>query len=211
MVNTRLSRESIGPQLLQEVTGDYLAARGVFVALKSNFASLGYYDEASWAYIRERQMEKMMNHPRHAQRYYSLEEGVSQGGIWRCGRVWRYYSRHTLKWIGDWLVDLICGYGESFLRVLATLAAVYILFTLGYGLTSSVLRVTAGPEGTAREFTGDPVDWAIFSLGALTTMDPAGLEARSNVVQLVAGVEALLGIFLTGLLGFVVANRIRRS
>lgn len=54
--------------------------------------------------------------------------------------------------------------------------------------------------------TANPVDWAIFTL-----MDPVGFEPTNNMVQLFAGVEALLGILLAGLLGFSVLNRIRRS
>ena len=125
--------------------------------------------------------------------------------------VVQYLPGPSALLVAAWLVELVCGYGESFIRVVGTLLAVYVVFTVGYGLTWSVMRVTPGPEGITRAFTSSPVDWAIFSLGALTTMDPAGLEPRNNVVQLFAGLEALVGIFLTGLLGFVVANRIRRS
>lgn len=61
------------------------------------------------------------------------------------------------------------------------------------------------------EPTRNLVDLMHFSLSAMTTLESAGLEPRNGLVELVAGSQALLGIALTGLLGFVVANRIRRS
>jgi len=208
---TNLTRNQLGEAIGEETNRAYREAKEAYLALKNNFETIGRYDDASWAYVKERKMEKMINHPRVVRRLTGVEEGISYRTSMRSAKWWGFYSRHTLKWLGDWLVELVCGYGESFRRVLATLALVYVLFTLGYGVTWSVMRVTSGPEGLTRTFSASPVDWAIFSLGALTTMDPAGLEARNNLVQLFAGLEALLGIFLTGLLGFVVANRIRRS
>lgn len=208
---TNLTREQLGDALGEDKSKDYYQAKEAYLGLKNNFETMGRYDDASWAYIKERKMERMMNHPGFARRFYAEVEGLPEDANWRCKKWWAFCLRHTLKCMADWLVELLCGYGESFFRVLGTLAAVYVLFTLGYGLTWSVMRVTAGPEGITRMLTGNPVDWAIFSLGALTTMEPSGLEPRNNIVQVVAGLEALLGVFLTGLLGFVVANRIRRS
>jgi hypothetical protein len=37
-----------------------------------------------------------------------------------------------------------------------------------------------------------------------------GLHPRNALVSLLAGLQSLLGIGLTGLLGFVVGNRLRR-
>jgi len=208
---TDLTRDQVGDAIGEEKDRAYAMAKESYLALKNNFETIGRYDDASWAYVKERKMEKMMNHPRLARSFAGAEEGISYRTSTRSAKWWGFYSRHTLKWLADWLVELVCGYGESFARVVGTLVVTYVVFTLGYGLTWSVMRVTSGPDGLSRTFSASPVDWAIFSLGALTTMDPAGLEPRDNLVQLAAGLEALLGIFLTGLLGFVVANRIRRS
>jgi hypothetical protein len=57
----------------------------------------------------------------------------------------------------------------------------------------------------------NPLHIAIFSLYAMTTSGmPFGMEPRNAFVQLMAGVESLLAVALTGLLGFVAGNRIRR-
>ena len=79
-------------------------------------------------------------------------------------------------------------------------------------MTGSVVRVETTPAGPLRVLTRRPLDLAIFSLLALTTSGtPAvGLLPRNEFVHLLTGIQALLGISLTGLLGFVVGNRIRR-
>ena len=53
---------------------------------------------------------------------------------------------------------------------------------------------------------------AAFSLSVMTTVGTLDgeLRPRSEWVSLLAGIQALLGIGLTGLLGFVIGNRIRR-
>jgi uncharacterized protein YjbI with pentapeptide repeats len=208
---TNMTRDKLGHAIGEEKQRDYYRAKESYLALKNNFESIGRYEDASWAYVKERKMEKMTNHPRHARRYYAKQENLTHSANWRSARLWGFYLRHIWKWIMDWAAELVCSYGESIPRVIVTLAVVYAAFTLGYGLTWSVMRVTTSAEGVTRVFTGNPLDWAIFSLGALTTMDAVGLEPRNCIVQLFAGLEALVGIFLTGLLGFVVANRIRRS
>ena len=51
----------------------------------------------------------------------------------------------------------------------------------------------------------------LYVLDAFTTADFAELQPANSLGRLFSGFIALLGIFLTGLLGFVTGNRIRRS
>jgi hypothetical protein len=53
-------------------------------------------------------------------------------------------------------------------------------------------------------------DHLIFSLGAFTTLQPARLQAARPGVELLTTIQAIIGISLAGLLGFVAGNRIRR-
>ena len=121
-----------------------------------------------------------------------------------------FFGGHTATWLADWLVDAVCRFGESGWRVAATLVLQFALFALGYGLTGSVVRecVSVGCDPVVTSHLGD---WALFSLGAMTTMEPEGLQPANEVVQVAARREALLAIALTGLLGFALGSRIRRS
>jgi hypothetical protein len=109
-------------------------------------------------------------------------------------------------------VEWVCDYGESLSRVFATLLVVFAVFTVIYGVTGSVLRAVDTPHGQVQVVTHDPVDLAIFSLMAMTTsgLPTITLTPSSVYVNLLNGFQALFGIFLTGLLGFVAGARIRR-
>jgi uncharacterized protein YjbI with pentapeptide repeats len=204
--NTNLTKEQLGGSIGEERGRWYGQAKEAYLGLKSNFESIGRYDDASWAYVKERRMEKMTHHPRFARQYYAELEGVAHDSTWRTPRWWWFYLRHTAKCISDWLVELVCGYGESITRVLVTLLALWIVAAIYYRLAWGVI----GSDGASVAGFGD---YLAYSLGALTTTGYDHLRPRLDVgwVPVVTAIEALLGIFLTGLLGFVAANRIRRS
>jgi hypothetical protein len=212
--HTLLKREQLGSAIMEEQEEQYRRARDTYLALKKNFEDLGDYDAASWAYIKERQMEKKCSAPWQARRFYGQEQlGDTDDNklSFHHPRVWWFFARHTAKWLMDWLVELICGYGERPWQTVAAMTLVFAVFTGIYWLTWAVLKVDESSTAIIRRSTRNLVDLTIFSLGAFTTMDPKGLEPAATWVQFVTGIEALLGIGLTGLLGFVVGNRIRRS
>jgi hypothetical protein len=195
---TRFLHEQLGGALGEELAGQYELARRGYLALERNFDGLGDPDAASWAYRRKRRMQK----------WETLRRGHSAftAGRWSAGAAG--YARFAL----DQLVEWVCDYGESVPRVLGSLFVVYLLFILIYGATGSVLRAGNLPGEAPSAATTRLVDLAVFSLMAMTTSgNPAvGLEPRDQWVHLLTGLQALIGIGLTGLLGFVVGNRIRR-
>ncbi len=195
----RLEWRQFGERLGEEIGGDIEAARGGYLTLERVFIALGDTAAASWAYLRRRRMEK-----RHA---------------WRAAKH-RWAQRRPVAALkaagaaaGDQGIEWLCDYGESVGRVLGALAAVFVGFAVLYGVTQSVVRVGTGPDGVeVRQVTADPSDLAIFSLLALTTSGSpvVALQPRDQFVHFLTGIQALFGISLTGLLGFVVGNRIRR-
>jgi uncharacterized protein YjbI with pentapeptide repeats len=195
---TRLDQEELGGALGEELSGDYGAARKGYLALERNFNELGDHDAARWAYWRRRRMEK-----REALRQAQAAWREHRGGA---------AARLTLKYAADQLVEWICDYGESVWRVLGTLLVIYALFVLVYGLTGTVLRVEHGPAGEVRSPTYEAADLALFSLTAMTSPGnpPDYLVPRNELAYFLTGVQTLLSIFLTGLMGFVAGNRIRR-
>jgi uncharacterized protein YjbI with pentapeptide repeats len=195
---TRLDEEQLGGAIGEEMSGEYGLARKGYLALERNFNELGDHDAARWAYRRRRRMEKR-------------EAWQKARAAW-AERRWGVAARCTLKYACDQLVEGVCDYGESVSRVLGTLVAVYGLFVLLYGLTGTVLRVEKGPTGDIKTPTYDLADLALFSLASMTTpgSPPDYLVPRSEVTYLFSGAQTLLTIFLTGLMGFVAGNRIRR-
>ena len=197
--HTEMARGLLGPAIGEELAGNYPRARDAYLRLKQNFDDLGDYAASSWAYRKERRMEKLE----------ALQEAKK---AWR-GHDWKGAIPRGAKVVGDQLVEWVCDYGEGIWRVAGSLIAVWVAFALIYGLIAGVW----GPwqdtgSGEIRHITRNPIDLLSFSLGAMTTVDPIRLEARPILaMSILTPLEALLGIFFAGLLGFVAGNRIRRS
>jgi uncharacterized protein YjbI with pentapeptide repeats len=205
--HTEMDRDSLGLAIGEELAREYPEARDAYLRLKQNFDDLGDYAASSWAYRKERRMEKMCSAPWRARRFY----GESQLGDFQESRLpawyprvlW-FYARHTLKWLADWFVELLCGYGESLWRVLAWMLLVVLGFAAYYQLFHAVVT-------SSQDVATSLWDHLIFSLGAFTTLQPARLQAARPGVELLTTIQAIIGISLAGLLGFVTGNRIRRS
>ena len=121
-------------------------------------------------------------------------------------------ATQNTKYAGDLVVEWACDYGENVWRVLVTLFVIYLLFVPVYAVTDAVVRVEETPTGKAKTPTHDLVDLALYSLTAMTAPGnpPEDLLPRDALAYLLTGVQTLLSIFLTGLMGFVAGNRIHR-
>ena len=195
--DTQLRLKQLDGAIGEELAGDFERAAQGYLALERNFEGLGDHDAASWAYRRRRRMQK--------------REALAQARAAWSGRRWRRALGRYAQYASDQLVEWMCDYGESVPRVLGSLAVVYATFTLIYALTGSVVRETGGAGESARIVVRNPMVAAIVSLLVMTTGSPeGGLAPRGDLTLLLMGVEAFLGIALTGLLGFVLGNRIRR-
>jgi len=205
--DTRMKRKQLGRAIGEELEGWYDQARDAYLRLKQNFDVLGDYAASAWAYQKERQMQKACNAPWRARGIYGQTElgDTDEGRVttWHPRVAW-FYTRHTLKWLGDWFVELLCGYGESLSRVLAWMLLVILGFAACYQVSHAV--VTSSQDAATSLW-----DHLVFSLGAFTTLQPARLQAARPGIELLTTIQAIIGIALAGLLGFVAGNRIRRS
>ncbi|MBV8614253.1 MAG: pentapeptide repeat-containing protein [Acetobacteraceae bacterium] len=198
LLKARIRLEQLGGAIGEELAGQYDAARLGYLVLERNFEDLGDYAAARWAYCRKRVMGKRA----------ALRRAREAAGA----RSWRAAVAGCRDFAMDQLVEWVCGYGESVARVVGTLLFVYLLFSALYLATGSIVEVNDTVAPPVRTTTHRPIDALIFSLLALTTSgSPAvALQPSGKAVHLLTGLQALLGIGLTGLLGFVVGNRIRR-
>jgi uncharacterized protein YjbI with pentapeptide repeats len=101
--HTRIKRESLGKAIGDEVEAHqrrtaqaYRQASEAYLSLKNNFNQIGRYEDASWAYVKEQQMEKMAHY----------REWRSHG--WQVWRAWGSFWR----WLRNWAYELATGYGE---------------------------------------------------------------------------------------------------
>jgi uncharacterized protein YjbI with pentapeptide repeats len=210
---TRLRRRQLGAAIGDEhharrepSAAAYHEASEAYLLLKNNFTSIGRYQDASWAYIKEQQMEKQA---------YGL--GWRKEG--RPADVWR--------WLESGVAEYLTGHGERpWLPVLWAFVIVAV-FTLIYyeagnidpdfGITSTGLEEVGVSASTVRE--SDQALEGRRDLGAALTHSVAtfftlgfnSLEPADMGARFLTSVEAALGIGFYALVLFTLGNRISRS
>jgi uncharacterized protein YjbI with pentapeptide repeats len=202
--NAEMVASQLGGSIGEERDHNYSPAIEAYARLKANFESLGRYSDAGWAYRRERRMRKLWA----AQQAWDA---------WRTSRRCQAIKQWS-KWAGDWLVELLCDYGESTWRVIGWIAA--MIFVVG----PTMVSVAGGLSWTSINryiYFKLPTVWQrwayayfqylLYVLDVFTTASFSELEPSNDAVRLVSGFMAMSGIFLAGLLGFVAGNRIRNS
>ncbi len=190
----RISQAQFGGVIGEELAGDYDEARKGYLSLERAFAELGDPDAASWAYRRRRRMQK-------------AEAGRRFRAAWANRQRWEAGGA-GFDFLSDQIVEWVCDYGESVARILAAMGVVILVFALWYGVTGGVIRIKEGNSVTTR----NPVDLLVFSFLAMASSGDAasGLASGGEWTHLLSGVQALIGVALTGLLGFVAGNLVRR-
>lgn len=56
---TKVSKDQFGEAIGEDLDGDWAVAKEVYLSLKNGFEQAGRFDDASWAYRKERRMEKL--------------------------------------------------------------------------------------------------------------------------------------------------------
>ena len=186
---TRIRRESLGSAIGDESDAhgsrsaiDYYDAKEAYLLLKNNFNQIGRYEDASWAYIKEQQMEKMAHY----------REWRSHG--WR---IWRGRGPF-LGWLRNWAYELATGYGERPWNPVIGGGLIMLAFAVAFWGTRAI-----ADGGDALMYS--LATFATFNL-ARSELNPQGpgVEAASSI-------EALLGIGILALFIFTLGNRMSRG
>jgi hypothetical protein len=121
-------------------------------------------------------------------------------------------------WIGAWLAELLCDYGESIGRIVVWM---FVLIAIAGPAAFPVLGGLAWTPANWQAYSGLPTasakawyayrQYLLYGLDVFTTASFSGLAPRTDAARVVSGFMAIIGIFLVGLLGFVAGNRIRHS
>ena len=199
---TRMTKEQLRGCIGEELDKKYYEAKEAYLLLKNNINQIGRYDDASWAYVKERQMEKMTHHPKLTRTYYAKIESLPDRASPKSWAWWRFYVKYTLKWLWDWIIEWSCGYGERPQNVFGIASVVLVIFPFLYFLTG--LGPRSGQSLLWR-------DYFLYSLYSFASMEHPTLQATSWIAQLLTGLESLSGIALLALLMYTLGRRISRS
>jgi uncharacterized protein YjbI with pentapeptide repeats len=187
--HTRVRRDSLGKAIGDELAahkgGGYDVAKEAYLLLKNNFNQIGRYEDASWAYVKEQQMEKMA--------YY----WEWRSHAWKVWRAWGSFWR----WLRNWAYELATGYGERPWNPVIGGLGVVVAFALGFWGSAAI------GSRSAWAF----LDSFIYSLATFATFNLADTGPTGRGADVASSVEALLGIAVLALVVFTLGNKMSRG
>jgi hypothetical protein len=192
---TKQDRDAGHPveKALEEAPRD---AASAYRALAGMWTSQGQLSDARFAYVRSQDLERQFASPWNTYR-------VNRARKRRDAERLKYGPRQFFSWL--WLsLAWAFSYGDSFMRVGASLVGINLLPALAYSLAGGV-RYTGGH--TVHNFFSC---W-LFSFEQLTASPAHRLESTGSIVDLVGSLQTVASITLLGLFGFALANRLRGS
>ena len=100
--NTQIKRKDIEDHIIQEQGKDFSAAKEIYLLLKNNFHTIGRYDGESWAFTKEKEMERRSFwHFRKEYKERELGEKWRNKGIKDCFYPALFNFEYTAKYIQD--------------------------------------------------------------------------------------------------------------
>ena len=197
--NTKAQKKQIENHILQEKRKEFSQAREVFLLLKNNFHSIGRYDDESWAFKKEKDMER-------------------KGSC-------HFNTLH--KWLWSCFLNAIYGYGEKPERVIVSAIAIIIIFAfvfMNFGIDANPQLDTIPKCNILKELFlgvryGDllirlkDISWEqlknclYFSTVTFTTLGYGDFRPLEGWSRIFAGTEAFIGALMMALFVYTFARR----
>ncbi len=193
----------------EDSTRRYDLAREIYKSLEGYFQARGDYEGANWAYLQKKTMEKLLSAPRWIRKFY-----LGRPGQWIDESCQPRFS----KWVAVEIENKIAGHGLNQLKPIFWFCFLFLTCGLIYRIGGMVTAMpgcgyadlsAAWRDGCAP--TLKVLDNLLFSLSTITTMEVGTLRPYLSHVGMLMTFEVLLGITLTGLIGFVLGNKLRNS
>jgi uncharacterized protein YjbI with pentapeptide repeats len=218
--NTNIEKDQIENHILQEHEENYYQARKIYLLLKNNFHTIGQYDDESWAYKKEKDMDRLS----HSYPFY-MKELKRKDKKEKLPFLKWIKKGNFKKWITSAFSNMIYGYGERPWNVVKTALAIIIIFALSFSLIGIGNPEIIELKGTAiYQNSGNIVDLEskgflknneirnfpdclYFSLITFTTLGYGDFRPLEGWGRIFAGSEAFLGAIMMALFVYTFARR----
>lgn len=182
--NTQMKREDIKDNIADEREKHFSKAREIYLLLKNNFHSIGRYNDESWAFRKEKEMERKSY----------------------------FHRRSFLKWLSSMFLNILYGYGEKPLRVIRSVLIEIVVFAFLFMIlgirTAEKAVLRHNILGLKNLPWRDLLDCLYFSTVTFTTLGYGDFRPLEGWSRLIAGVEAFTGAFMMALFVYTFARRI---
>ncbi|GAF98407.1 unnamed protein product, partial [marine sediment metagenome] len=125
--NAQLKRKDIEFNVMQERKNKFSEAKEIYLLLKNNFHSIGRYEDESWAFKKEKDMDRLS----HSYPFY-MEELKSKEKKEKLPFLKWIKKGDFKKWITSAFSNMIYGYGEKPWNVIKTAVAIILIFAFSF-------------------------------------------------------------------------------
>ena len=217
--NTKIQKDKIENHILQEKEKKFSEAKEIFLLLKNNFHSIGRYDDESWAFKKEKDMERLS----HSYPFYMKE--LKRKDKKEKFPILKWVKKGDLKkWIISSLSNIIYGYGEKPWNVIFSALAIIIIFALLFSVTGIGNPKIIELQGKIHPIPGTDMRLVskgvlqntkimrfssslYFSLITFTTLGYGDFRPLEGWGRILAGSEAFIGAFMMALFVYTFARR----
>ena len=216
------SQDQFGRGIGEEMAGEWLRAREVYLSLRHNFLDLGRHADASWAYRKEQRMDRAASFPAEEGERWVKDQmmaprrgffGKLPAGLRKRLLYLRLFVRPPRavpmkrgRFLANTMQDALCEYGENPWKLLGWSGALVGFFTVLYFF----IDLLAATPVTLQSAAGQPsiFDYFVFSLTSMATMSFARFEPASTLGAFLASVQGILGISLFALFMYTLGRRL---
>jgi len=231
LCNTNIKRKDLEGHIIQENEGDFIQTKEIYLLIKNNFHSIGRYDDESWAFTKERDMERM------SKSFYSLLSKYKKYSLFKTilkksnsfkrvivklkiFRKW-LFSKKSIKWFNLSFLDFIYQYGESPRRVIRFALIIIFLFAIILNFSGIVnsdrtnliiefIKKSQGDEYTLRylgPILGNFLDCLYFSVVTFTTLGYGDFQPAVGLSRIFVSLESIIGAITMALFVYTFARR----
>jgi uncharacterized protein YjbI with pentapeptide repeats len=173
----------------------YNLLRDIYRQLRCNFLQFGYYDDASWAYFRQRVNDRKS--------YWIKARKILQAQDSRPIDKIQNVLSCISNCVKLMIIEISCGYGEKPSNVFASSILIIFLFACLY---STFNAITQNALTSSSPF----FDSITYSISAFTTYGLTRLEPANSAGEVITVFEGFFGFLMLSLLMFTIGNKINR-
>lgn len=225
--DTILRRDCIEGHIIQENRKSYDKAKEIYITLKNNFHSIGRYDDESWAYLKERDMEKLSysfsnSEENNTYRFVSNMKNIFGRFILKIKFIIKWlFSKKSLNWFKLAISSFIYGYGENPWRVIRFALIIIFLFAIILNFSGIVIsdrtnliiefiKESKGGEYTLKylgPILGSFLNCLYFSVVTFTTLGYGDFQPAVGLSRFFVSLESIIGAITIALFVYTFARR----
>jgi hypothetical protein len=229
--NIKIKKGQIENHILQEKREEFSKAKEIYLILKNNFHNIGQYEDESWAFTKERDMERMSKSfyalLNKYKKYSLFKKILMQSSVLKRViikiKIFEKWlsSKRAVKWFNLSVSDFIYQYGENPWRVIRFAFIIIFLFAIILNLTGIVnsdstnliiefIKESQGDEYTLRYFGPILVSFLnclYFSVVTFTTLGYGDFQPAVGLSRFFVSLESIIGAITMALFVYTFARR----